>query len=243
MERHAAHDSNSTDAVPSAVRPSDVGNTFYLICHDHVTGAPRLHTSTIGLGAAGGMLAESLLAGQITLDTGLVTAVDLRPAAPDDLDRRSEREPETTAADTVWAQVVAEPWRHPVRTWLTVLSSQAPQIVADRLTKLGHLQATGSRRRSRRAAPTDWKFAEWAAARLRVALIRGIELTVADVAVLALLDASGLHHFILDGLEPSARDYHAYLLAGLPRAHPDVAEVTAHTQAAVADAVLARGHR
>ena len=236
MERHAAVGATSTIAL----NPAD---DFYFVCHDRVTGSAQLNTRATELGLAGGLLIAALFDGRITLDTGLVTAVDQRPAAPDDLGGRDEQAAETTVPELIWGQVVAEPWRYPVRTWLTVLGSNAVPTVVDRLAGLGHLTVSGSRRRGRRVAvPTDWKFAEWRAARLRDALTRRHQLRDKDVAVLALLDASGLHDFILDGLEPSAHDYHAYLLAGLQRTHPDVFEVAAHTQAAVAATVMARGH-
>jgi hypothetical protein len=57
-------------------------------------------------------------------------------------------------ARAVWNQVFQEPWRHPLRTRLTVLAPDAQLRVVDRLAAAGHLALSRSCPRRVAAAVT-----------------------------------------------------------------------------------------
>jgi hypothetical protein len=241
MERHAVQGTRSTSAVLGETNQMDLADDFYFLAHNSVSGAPRLHERTLATGLAGSLLAELLLSGWATLNEGFLTAIDCRPKAPADLDRRAGRPEEPTLAQAILNKVVREPWRYPTRTWLTVLGVDAVPRVVERLAGSGHLKVNRSRRLGGgHAEPTDWNVAGWPAARLRDLLQRGRQFSWQDVMLLAFGDATGLHHFVLADLSESARDYHAQLLRNLMESYPAFAELAVHTEAAVAASVLIR---
>ena len=167
-----------------------------------------------------------------------MAAVDQRPAAPDDL---TAQPPTPTLADSIWARIVAEPWRHPIRTWLTVLGTDADQQVTDRLAAAGqlHVQRTW---RGIRAEPTSWNTAGIPATRLRTSLERAHQLSTQDLILLALVEATGLSTPVFDGVQPQVRDYHLRLLDHINHQYPAVADLAGHTKTAIAAAALLRGH-
>jgi hypothetical protein len=243
MERHTVQGTRSASAVLGETNHMDLADDFYFLAHDNVSGAPRLHDRAVATGLAGGLLAELLLSGWATVEEGVLTAVDCRPKAPADLDERHERSEEPTLVRAVWGNVVREPWRYPLRTWLTVLGADAVPRVVERLAGSGYLKVNRSRRAGGgHAEPTDWNVAGWPVARLRGLLQRGQQFSWQDVVLLALVDATGLHHFVLADLSEPARDYHTGLLRNLMESYPKFAELAAHTEAAVAASVLVRGH-
>jgi hypothetical protein len=218
----------------------DLADDLYFIAHDSVSGGARLHRTAVDLGLAAGLLAELLLSGWVVMDNGLLTAIDVRPAAPPDLTARNIPQ-EEPLAQAVWNQVFREPWRHSLRTWLTVLAPDAEQRVVDRLAAAGHLVIARSwRAKPGLAEPTDWNTAGWPAARLTILLERDDQFSWHDLVLLALLDAVGLRDFLANLAAP-AREYHSQLLDHLARTQPAIAELAEHTRAAVAAAVLRRG--
>ena len=50
-----------------------VADDLFLLAHDDVTGRPFLQPRALGLGLAGGLLAESVFAGVVRVRAGLVT--------------------------------------------------------------------------------------------------------------------------------------------------------------------------
>src|SRR5262245_13268861 len=113
MERHATHSTRPTAVTTGMAAPLDVADDMYLIAHDSVSGGARLHAAAVDLGLAAGLLAELLLAGWATMDAGLLTAVDVRPAAPANLATRAPAPEAMPLTRQVWDQVFREPWRHP----------------------------------------------------------------------------------------------------------------------------------
>ena len=222
--------------------PLDLADNFYFLAHDHVSGVPRLHARAVELGLAGCLLAELLLSGWATVDDGLLSAVDCRPAAPVDVGASRGRPEQAGLVRGVWDQVVREPWRHPLRTWLTVVGQDASRQVAGRLADGGHLRVGRSRRfRGGRGEPTNWNTAGWPAARLRGWLEHRQPFPVRDVVLLALAEATGLRTVVSADLDQRARDYHEWLLNNLAHQLPHIAELAGHTAAAVGAAVLVRG--
>jgi hypothetical protein len=240
MERHATRAPGPAFAAPGMAAALELADDLYFIAHDSVSGGARLHRTAVDLGLAAALLAEVLLAGWAAMEGGLLTAVDVRPAAPPDLATRACGPEDVPLARAVWNQVVQEPWRHPLRTWLTVLAPDAEQRVVDRLAAAGHLAVARSRRaRPGRAEPTDWNTAGWPAARLAILLERRDQFSWHDLVLLVLLDAIGLRDF-LTALQPGAREYHNKLLGHATLQH-SIAELADHTRTAVAAAVLRRG--
>jgi Golgi phosphoprotein 3 (GPP34) len=241
MERHATPAQRPTSVAAGMAAAVEVADDMYFIAHDSVSGGARAHRAAVDLGLAAGLLTELLLAGWATMDNGLLTAVDVRPAAPPDLDSRTPAPENGPLTRQVWNQVFREPWRHPLRTWLTVLAADARQRVVDRLATAGHLTIIRSRRRGvGRAEPTDWNTAGWPGIRLGILLGRGDQFSWHDAVLLSLLDAIGLRDFLAN-LDSPAHEYHGALLRHTARKQPAIAELADHTRAAVAAAVLRRG--
>ena len=103
-----------------------VADDLYLMAHHDLTGKPLLQPRPLGLGLAGGLLAELMLGGSIGLRyDGAVLAGRTWPA--DDLARR------------VRDQIAAEPEPRPLTEWLAYLARTAAPDVAARLERAGYL--------------------------------------------------------------------------------------------------------
>jgi Golgi phosphoprotein 3 (GPP34) len=202
-----------------------LADDLYLIAHDDVTGRLRLQPLGAGLGLAGALLAELLLAGLIAVRPGTVTAAP-GPQPGDQLARR------------VLAQVTAERGRHGLGDWLRYLSGTAAADVAGRLGRAGYLSQVPARwpRRSTRWVPADRDCAFAAIARGRAALDPARPAEAARVVLAGLAGACGLGPLLMQyaaagacGPEDAA--------AALPL---PLRYLVAQTRAAVDSAVLAR---
>ncbi|GAA4462649.1 hypothetical protein GCM10023170_067750 [Phytohabitans houttuyneae] len=174
------------------------------------------------------MLAELLYLQKIVVQAGRVYVVTT--SAPGD-----------ALAHRVLAEVAAERGAVAVGTWLTVLGQDSYEQVAERLERNGRVRAQVSRRRlvmaQTRYVPTDVNEAGWPAARLSLALRQRRRLAAQDEALAALMWATGLDRYVLDGAPA-----HAYTqLRALVSHHlwPPMAELAQHTHAAVGKAVAA----
>jgi len=200
-----------------------VGDDLYLLAHNDVTGKPYIQPRPLGLGLAGGLLAELVLAGAINVADGQITVAD--------------RPPREELAAHVLGLVAGEREAHPVRDWLAYLGRTAPTQVADRLADAGYL-AEAARWlpwRSRRWVPVDRDSAFSPVLRVRAALDPARPLTVEGVVLAALAEACGLG-FRLAQYTPAhgARpmDQMAVQLG------PSLCDLIAQTKAAVDSAVL-----
>ena len=139
-----------------------VADDLYLMAHHDLTGKPLLQPRPLGLGLAGGLLAELMLSGSIGLRyDGVVLAGRTWPA--DELARR------------VCDQIAAEPEPRPLTEWLAYLARTAAPDVAARLERAGYL--TAGPRTGCHGGPAAWIPADpdWAFApllRVRSALDR-----------------------------------------------------------------------
>ncbi|HTX86128.1 MAG TPA: GPP34 family phosphoprotein, partial [Streptosporangiaceae bacterium] len=97
--------------VPGLGGTGRVADELYLIAHHELTGRPHLAPRAVGLGLAGALLAELLLAGAITVAAGAVVA-----------DAPGQADDQLTAA--VAAQIAAEQ-THPVADWLAFVARTA----------------------------------------------------------------------------------------------------------------------
>src|SRR5258708_10505383 len=112
------------------------------MAHHEVTGRLYLHRRAIGVGLAGALLADLVLAGSIRIwPEGVVLAG--RAAPPDEFAR------------TVLELVLSE--RHPVPDWLAFLARSAERDVAQRLERQEYVTLAGPRRswRADRWVPID----------------------------------------------------------------------------------------
>src|SRR5215472_4482054 len=125
--------------------------------HHEITGKPYVQPRAQGLGLAGGLLAELMLAGHIGLWHEGVVAV-------------GRTAPEDALADRLLGLMANERERHPVRDWLVFLGRTAAEDVARRLEGAGYLTRVGGRWRSRRWVPVDADSAFSPLLRVRAAL-------------------------------------------------------------------------
>jgi hypothetical protein len=201
-----------------------VADELYLIGHHEVTGRVHLSPRAVGLGLAGALLAELVLAGAVTVEAGTVM-----PAGPGRADDA------LTAA--VAGQIAGETPHRPVADWLAFLARSASGDVAARLASAGYLAP--ARRRPWQAArwqPTDPDCAFAPIARLKAALHLDQPGDAQSIALAGLASACGLGPRLALYLPAGARTRTDALVSLLP---PELREVIAQTQAAVDAAVLA----
>ncbi len=120
-----------------------LADDLYLLAHHEVTGRPHLQPRATGLGLAGALLAELMLAGSIGLRSGHVVIARNRP-------------PGDGLAQSVLSLIAGERERHPAGDWLLFLARTAPHDVAQRLEQSGYLTTVTARRpfRSRHVGPS-----------------------------------------------------------------------------------------
>ncbi len=88
--------------VPRLSGTGRLADDLYLMAHHETSGRPLLQLRAIGLGLAGGLLAELILAGTIRISAGEIAVTD--PAPPDD-----------ALACDVLGHVLSEHQPHPAR--------------------------------------------------------------------------------------------------------------------------------
>jgi hypothetical protein len=109
-----------------------VADDLYLMAHHEISGKPLIQARALGIGLAGGLLAELRLTGSIGLrPDGTVWPGRMLPA--DGLARQ------------VLGLLGGEAQHHPVREWLLFLGRTAAQDVAFRLEQSGYLTRPGGR--------------------------------------------------------------------------------------------------
>jgi len=108
-----------------------VADDLYLMAHDDRNGKPHLQARALGIGLAGALLAELMLAGWIGLrrDGAVMSA----SGVPADMVMRH-----------VLEQIAGEPGPQPVQAWLRFLARRAAGDVAPRLEQAGYLEHVGS---------------------------------------------------------------------------------------------------
>ncbi len=201
-----------------------LADELYLIGHHEATGRVHLSPRAAGLGLAGALLTELVLADAITVRAGTIESVS--PGQADD---------ELTAAVAV--QIADETPHRPVSDWLAFLARTAPGDVAARLARAGYLAP--ARRRpwhAPRWQPTDPDCAFAPIARLKAALHPDRPGDAQAITLAGLAAACGLGPRLALYLPAGARTRTDALVSLLA---PELREVIAQTQAAVDAAVLA----
>jgi Golgi phosphoprotein 3 (GPP34) len=201
-----------------------VADDLYLMTHHELTGRPHLAPRAVGLGLAGALLAELILAGAITVEAGTVALV-----WPD-----RAGDPLTA---TVAGQITGEDPPRPVGDWLAFLARTAADDVAARLAQAGYLAAEPRRPwRASRWVPVDADCAFAPVARLKATLNLSHPGDAQAVALAGLAAACGLGPRLALYLPAGAR---ARTGALVPLLAPALRQVITQTQAAVDTAVLA----
>lgn len=215
-------------AVPEDSRLRGTGRVaddLWLMAHDDRTGRALLQARSLGLGLAGGLLADLFLGGH----AGFGQDGTIRPGP------RAHRAPR---ADTALLELmVAEPVPLPARDWLRFLAASAADEVGARLKDAGYLTTVPRRARwlPGRLIPSDPDWAITPISRAGMALDPRRSAGPHACALAGLATACGLG-FRLSQYLTHARTVPDMVLP-LP---PDLRALIACTQAAAASAVLSR---
>lgn len=226
-----------------------VADTFCLMAHDERSGRARVHPDTLGLGLAAALLAELVLppflvqppgalpfTKHLTIHNGLVSLVTIPPAAPYD-----------ALQHWVLETVAAEPEPLSVDVWLRLLARDADRRVIDRLARhgmtappeepsgLGKLR--NKHARSPLCRPVDPDWAAFLPVQLRGRLHDPSAISLGEVVLVGLVAATELiHHVVLwDGGQLPR-----HVCDLLRRFPPPLRELISHTEATLANVVLAR---
>jgi hypothetical protein len=201
-----------------------LADDLYLLAHHETTGRPHLQRRAAGLGLAGGLLAELMLAGRLRCWRSLIIPAGSGPPA-DDL------------AGRLLGQVASEREHRPPRDWLLYLAPTVTGQVAARLAQAGYLTRARGRRFGHRArwVPVDPDSAFAPVVRVQEAL-RFPGLDAQHTALAALAAASGLGHRLALYLPAQAGQRLGETARQL---EPGLRELIAQTQAAVDSALLA----
>jgi hypothetical protein len=207
-----------------------LADEFFLIAWDTaVSGTPLLHGQATSLGLAGALLGELALQERVAVRDAQVEVTDRSPV-PDPL------------AQSVLKLIVTTPEHTDVRTWLAYLAQNTVEAVAGRLLQAGLVVREESRtllwRKGVRYLATDYAKGAWPSARVEMLLVNGRPMTPADMALVAMTEATGLLDSVLTDPHGrrNARRYLSTVMATMPRSLRDLA---GHVHAAVGDAVLA----
>ena len=201
-----------------------LADDLYLMAHDDRTGRLLLSARAAGLGLAGAVLADLVLAGCVRVAGGQVAVTGA--AAPGD----------GLAAGVLGVLASEQPPR-PVADWLAFLARTAPADVAARLERAGYLVPVVARPwRTARWRPADPDCAFAPIVRVESALSPGRPADTQGVALAGLAGACGLGARLALYLAPGAR---ARIEAATAQLGPGLRELIAGTQAAVGAALLA----
>lgn len=201
-----------------------VADELYLLAHHDVSGRPFLQPRALGLGLAGGLLAELVLAGRVRVVPEVAVADPTLPA--DEL------------ACSVVGVLLGERDRHPVAEWLAFFSRGAVEGVASRLAGSGYLvREPGRWWRGGRWVPADSDCAFAPLIRVRAVLDPARQPDVADVVLAGLAVGCGLGSRVLPFGPPGGRGRLEAVVRGLG---PDLRELIAGVQAGVDSALLAQ---
>src|SRR5581483_6027376 len=128
------------DAMSAGLRGTGrVADDLYLIAHHETSGKPLVQPRALGIGLAGGLLAELMMADGMTLCHDGALAV-------------GRAVPRDALARQVQSLLAAEPPLQ-VREWLLFLGQAAADDVAGRLARAGYLRRAGG--------PVPWRAGRW----------------------------------------------------------------------------------
>lgn len=213
-----------------------VADDLYLIGHHERDGNPYLSPRALGVGLAGGLLAELMDAGipAVTFNRGCLVPVRAANGVPVARSLRIDDPVRKRVLD----QVIAEPEPLLARDWLLFFAQTAAADVAGRLERAGYLSRRARRipRRSRRLVPGDRDWAHMALVRAYTALNTTGTPDPYTAILAGLAFASGLG-FRFAGLADTPARSPGQAIRMLS---PPMQELIAHTQATADSALLAQ---
>jgi hypothetical protein len=201
-----------------------LADDLYLLSHHEITGKPHLQPRALGLGLAGGLLAELLLSGSINLWRGTIVTADGVP-------------PRDDIARSVLNRVHSERQQLVARDWLLFLGHTAVRDVARRLEQAGYLTRIATRRFSRteRWVPADPDCAFAPMVRVKSVMESFQPVSAQNATLAGLATACGLGSRLALYLPADAP---RRLEEALTKLAPDLFELIIQTRAAVDSAVL-----
>lgn len=206
-----------------------LADEFFLITWDTaVSGTPILHVQATSLGLAGALLAELVMLERVTVQGSKIWVTDVTPV-------------EDPLAQDILTMMSAAPEHTDVRTWLAYLAQSGVESVADRLVHAGLVSREETRsmllRRTVRYVATDYAKGAWPTHRVELMLTNRRPMTLSDMALVALIDATGLLDWLMSKMQDrrGVRHYTATLMATLP---PPLRDLAGHVNTAVGNAVL-----
>ncbi len=201
-----------------------LADDLWLLAHHERSGRPHLQPRALGLGLAGGLLAELVLPGTIRVWRGLIIPGGAQP-------------PDNEVTRSVLRTMTAEREHLPVGDWLAFLAGTAARDVARRLEHAGYLtRARGRVGRGERWVPVDADGAFAPLVRVKSALSARGPAAVQHVVLGALATGCGLDHQLTLYLPPGARER---LREAARQLDPGLRELVTVTQTAVDGALLA----
>jgi Golgi phosphoprotein 3 (GPP34) len=212
--------------TPGLDGTGQVADDLWLLAHNDVTGKPYIQPRLLGLGLAGALLAELVLAGALVVAGEQIT-VPARPRAPRD-----------GLAANVLDLVARERETHPASEWLAYVGRTAPADVARRLATAGYLAPAG---RLLRWQPARWVPVERDSAfapvlRARAALDPSRPLSVHAGVLTGLAEACGLGFHLAEYVPAHGVRPIGQITAQLG---PSLGDLIAQTKTAVDSALLA----
>jgi Golgi phosphoprotein 3 GPP34 len=202
-----------------------LADDLWLLAHHERSGRPHLQPRALGLGLAGGLLAELVLPGTVRVWRGLIIPGGAQP--PDD-----------DVTCSVLRTMTAEREHLPARDWLAFLAGAAARDVARRLEQAGYLTRArgGLIGRGERWVPVDADGAFAPLVRVKAVLSARGPVAVQHVVLGALATGCGLDHQLTLYLPPGARER---LREAARQLDPGLRELITATQTAVDGALLA----
>jgi Golgi phosphoprotein 3 (GPP34) len=201
-----------------------LGDDLYLMAHHERSGRPHLQPRALGLGLAGALLAELMLADKICIWQDRIVVADAAP-------------PEEQLARDVLGLLLGEHERHPARDWLVFLGRTAVSDVASRLERAGYLTRAPARRpwRGERWVPVDADCAFAPVTRVESALDPSRPVAAEGAALAGLAAACGLGSRLSLYLPPGTR---CHIDDAAAQLEPGLRDLITQTQAAVDSALL-----
>jgi hypothetical protein len=208
-----------------------VAGELMLAAIDERTGEPLLHRAALGLGLAGGLIAEQVLAGRVGLTNGTLFT---RPADP--------------PTDAIGEAIMRELSRQPsasverdVRLWLSKLAAVAVDEVGRRLVGARMVRATERKRLLRHPetlfVPVDPAKASVAGYRAMYSLARMQPMDTADRTVVGLIRITNLIDYV-DWLETTPRRLRELTVTAEQALPADLQALLSHVESAIGAAIL-----
>jgi hypothetical protein len=208
-----------------------LGDDLFLMALDDRTGRLRLEPGALGIGLAGALLTELMLANSISISTDTDRVHVHRHSAPPD-----------SLTHAVTELLAAEP-QHALRTWIMFLARDATGKVAERLVRERIIRKVESRSLLRGLTvsypPVDDGAVAWRLVRLAKLIDERAVTDWSDCLLTALAQATGLTRVVLRDVSGNAKTYLDWLTGQLER-DPGLQALIACVTSAVAGRTVTR---